>query len=601
MPTIQPVDTSSFTPSQLTAFQNAAKLGSGVPTYNSTASPIGPAPKTPTGTTQPTVVTSANINETVVPKLKSDLQRLTANATDTQGNRVLIQDPSINQDRGFIFDDPQYNTALGKTSSTDAAITIDPAEQAILDQMKSVTDASTKRLIDSIQSNYANLKTQQADVNKRAEAGTEQALLMGGSSRYAPISSEGIQQAQVSYGLQKVQALENEEQGLIAQAESARDEKNYQLLETKLGLISEKRKEKQAEAKKLADDLAAQNTAIREQQKAASLDQSIADLYGKGTTDATSIFNALRQAGDTTTTLKDVSESLKNIVPAGLDDLVKTLRTNGAPAEVLQSVLSSKDMNAAYKAAGNYAAGGTGIIGEYNYYKAQAESKGLVAMDFNEYQNVDANRKAKVAAAANAAGLTSALTNVALRLSDDYEQQSKNFYTVRDAYSRIQSSAENPSAAGDMSLIFAYMKILDPNSVVRETEYATAQNAGSIPERVRAAYNSAVDGKKLSEAQRNDFVDRAGTIFTGAKKQQDAVAKEFETRAGQYGVPANLVVRDTSAAGLVDSEIQAKNSVIDYGKSHPDKQAQILDLVTSEQPDLGRPYTYEEVLQILNP
>ena len=38
-----------------------------------------------------------------------------------------------------------------------------------------------------------------------------------------------------------------------------------------------------------------------------------------------------------------------------------------------------------------------------------------------------------------------------------------------------------PDAAGDMALIFSYMKMLDPNSTVREGEYATAQDAGSIP------------------------------------------------------------------------------------------------------------------------
>jgi len=33
------------------------------------------------------------------------------------------------------------------------------------------------------------------------------------------------------------------------------------------------------------------------------------------------------------------------------------------------------------------------------------------------------------------------------------------------------------------------MKILDPGSVVREGEFATAQNSAGIPERIRAKYN----------------------------------------------------------------------------------------------------------------
>lgn len=180
---------------------------------------------------------------------------------------------------------------------------------------------------------------------------------------------------------------------------------------------------------------------------------------------------------------------------------------------------------------------------EFEYAKLQGY-KG----DYSQYQTEDANRKRSIVNI-NAAGLTPQMTSTALKLSDDYEQRSKDYYTVRDSFNRIESASQNPSAAGDMALLFSFMKILDPNSVVRETEYATAQNAGSIPERTRAAYNSAVNGQKLSEAQREDFVGRATSIFNTAKKQQDSIAKEFVQRSEQYGVPSNLVVRDTVATG----------------------------------------------------
>ncbi|MDO4713960.1 MAG: hypothetical protein Q4B28_04950 [bacterium] len=53
----------------------------------------------------------------------------------------------------------------------------------------------------------------------------------------------------------------------------------------------------------------------------------------------------------------------------------------------------------------------------------------------------------------------------------------KNFKTVQGMYNTVKSASTLGTAAGDMSLIFAYMKILDPNSTVRESEYANAQNA----------------------------------------------------------------------------------------------------------------------------
>lgn len=53
---------------------------------------------------------------------------------------------------------------------------------------------------------------------------------------------------------------------------------------------------------------------------------------------------------------------------------------------------------------------------------------------------------------------------------------------VMTMYQKVQGAAERPSAANDLAMIFAYMKMLDPGSVVREQEFANAQNAAGIPD-----------------------------------------------------------------------------------------------------------------------
>ena len=60
----------------------------------------------------------------------------------------------------------------------------------------------------------------------------------------------------------------------------------------------------------------------------------------------------------------------------------------------------------------------------------------------------------------------------------------KDFNTATTQYNKLLSSAKQKSAAGDMSMIFTYMKILDPTSVVREGEQATAKEAGAVPDKV---------------------------------------------------------------------------------------------------------------------
>ena len=127
----------------------------------------------------------------------------------------------------------------------------------------------------------------------------------------------------------------------------------------------------------------------------------------------------------------------------------------------------------------------------------------------------------------------------------------KDFADVSFAYSRVVRSADDPSPAGDLALIFNFMKVLDPGSVVREGEFATAQNAGGIDERVRSLYNQVVEGTRLTEAQRADFVDRAGRLYSGAQEQYQSIADQYSGFAKQAGLDPSLVIPDFGFKGTV--------------------------------------------------
>jgi len=70
------------------------------------------------------------------------------------------------------------------------------------------------------------------------------------------------------------------------------------------------------------------------------------------------------------------------------------------------------------------------------------------------------------------------------------DAQVKDFKNVANATRQIVTLAQGDNTAmGDIGLIFSYMKALDPGSVVREGEQASAQNAAGVPEQIRNAYN----------------------------------------------------------------------------------------------------------------
>jgi len=142
-------------------------------------------------------------------------------------------------------------------------------------------------------------------------------------------------------------------------------------------------------------------------------------------------------------------------------------------------------------------------------------------------------------------------------LRQEFIKASGSFSSQRDAYNRILASATDPSPAGDLALIFNYMKLLDPGSVVRESEFATAENAASVPVRIRNWYNKILSGKKLGPSdgfQRQDFVDRSNKLYSSAQKQQNQRISEYKRLATSFGLDPNNIVVDLNLAKTINQD-----------------------------------------------
>lgn len=107
--------------------------------------------------------------------------------------------------------------------------------------------------------------------------------------------------------------------------------------------------------------------------------------------------------------------------------------------------------------------------------------------------------------------------------------QVKEYNTVKQMYNTIESAANQKTAAGDLSLIFSYMKILDPNSTVREWEFANAQNAGWIEDKVRNSYNKVMKGTRLSDNQRSDFLGTAKTLVSWYENTYNQLLNQYRS------------------------------------------------------------------------
>lgn len=146
-------------------------------------------------------------------------------------------------------------------------------------------------------------------------------------------------------------------------------------------------------------------------------------------------------------------------------------------------------------------------------------------------------------------------------LRKEVHNTNKEYSIIRDSANKIEAIAKAPSAASDMALVFSFMKILDPTSVVRETEYATAQNAAGVPDRIQNIWNKVLAGEFLTEKQRLDFLSQARTLAKTQTTQYQKSLGQYRGVAERLGVdPKNVILDDDVEAEMPPEMMNAMKS-----------------------------------------
>ena len=85
------------------------------------------------------------------------------------------------------------------------------------------------------------------------------------------------------------------------------------------------------------------------------------------------------------------------------------------------------------------------------------------------------------------------------------------------------------------------MKMLDPGSVVRETEFATARDTAGLFTQLQNRLEKAQNGQLLSAAQRNEYVSLAKKYLDSAQKKADEDKKALGVVVKNYRLnPENV-------------------------------------------------------------
>lgn len=128
-------------------------------------------------------------------------------------------------------------------------------------------------------------------------------------------------------------------------------------------------------------------------------------------------------------------------------------------------------------------------------------------------------------------------------LRNDFQglPQTKLFNETQSAYNQIKVGLSAKSAAGDLAAATKFMKMLDPGSVVRESELGMAMAATGVVDRVGNYLNMLKTGQKLTESQRADFQKIADGLMEASANPYSKSLADFRGTASGYGLNPDAI------------------------------------------------------------
>jgi hypothetical protein len=447
--------------------------------------------------------------------------RATAQGLSQQGYSFMEGDyPSYLDNPQLANAEAELRSAQNKLNNFSATMASDPVLSGMLSGISSQWDQRIEEMKRANTSRSAALKTTGIRLGSRYTGGD------GGM--FGSIITEEERQ-----GVERIAKLEAEKQAALLAARSAYEGQKWDQY-VKMVDQAEKNYERQLNAiKELQEAQAAQDKRIQDQKKLEY------DQFTKP-----------------------------------LNDIVNDAAKNGAPPEVLDAILSSPTLGDAFKNAGGYLQDITtgGVVGEYLFYKKQAEAMGQVPMDFNSYADMDANRKRPITQIAGEGGLNSKQTQNFLSITNKFQADPfiNNALKGQTAMAIADQVIANPGkASNQLKSLYVLVKNLDPDSAVREGEVALAEKTQSYMQQYQSYLTRIDKGQVLSPAVAKELAiatkELASAWYDTAQRRQ----KQYKAQASGAGISGAfdeyLSASDLSFnKQLIDNENEAKSATLDW-------------------------------------
>lgn len=111
-----------------------------------------------------------------------------------------------------------------------------------------------------------------------------------------------------------------------------------------------------------------------------------------------------------------------------------------------------------------------------------------------------------------------------------------------------------PNKAGDLDLIYAFGKIMDPNSVVREGEQVMATNVGGVSEKVKGYLDSLQGQGQLTPQQRKELVGEIRQRTHNVNLAYNQLRNQYAGIAEKYGFDPKEIIGEHPAQPFLQGE-----------------------------------------------
>jgi len=119
----------------------------------------------------------------------------------------------------------------------------------------------------------------------------------------------------------------------------------------------------------------------------------------------------------------------------------------------------------------------------------------------------------------------------------------KQFRDVRSAFQQVRQLAKSANGQTDNALVYSYMKMLDPGSVVREGEFALAAKAAGLPDRITNYFGRLDNGQFLNPKMRQEIAAAAGQVYKQRRETYNSTAQKYQGYAKDYGIDPSRVAQ----------------------------------------------------------